>query len=294
VTFVRLAVLSAVLSASAHVTAQPEADHEDRGVEWKEHWPRFHPAEYAATGALIVGRIGGAFAGTRDKANWTAVNGFDDGLRGAFRLTSPGARHAADVVSDALFYALTFYPYVVDANAAWIGHDSNEVAWQMTLINTQSFAFTQVAVMLIKGAAGRERPHVRDCSAGDVECAGDDHSSSFMSGHTSMAFTGAGLICAHHANIPLYGGGIADDLTCVTAMTAATTTGILRVAADRHHASDVLAGAVLGVFSGWLLPNLLHYQFGAEPTDRPDAGVRASFSPLAGPSHIGLSLHGSF
>jgi hypothetical protein len=31
---------------------------------------------------------------------------------------------------------------------------------------------------------------------------------SFISGHTLMAFTGAGLICAHHSHLPLYGGGV--------------------------------------------------------------------------------------
>ncbi|HEV8549343.1 MAG TPA: phosphatase PAP2 family protein, partial [Polyangiaceae bacterium] len=125
--------------------------------------------------------------------------------------------------------------------------------------------------------------------------------SSFMSGHTTIAFTGAGLICAHHQHLPLYGGGAPDLLACIAALGAATTAGAMRVAADKHYATDVLLGMGVGLFAGYGLPNLLHYGAGNGqprsllPTFKSaSAGIDAVLAPAVGPSGGGLTLVGTF
>jgi len=53
----------------------------------------------------------------------------------------------------------------------------------------------------------------------DRDCADDvQRNQSFLSGHTAMSFTGAGLICVEHANLALYGGGSPGvEISCVRA-----------------------------------------------------------------------------
>ena len=69
---------------------------------------------------------------------------------------------------------------------------------------------------------------------------------SFPSGHASAAMVGAGLSCAHHTYLPLLGGGTADLAVCALGSAFGVVNGVARLAADRHYASDVVAGLVLG------------------------------------------------
>lgn len=89
----------------------------------------------------------------------------------------------------------------------------------------KSFATNAVVTYGLKKAVDKERPDHSD----------DD---SFPSGHTSIAFQGASFIHKRYGleySIPAYIG--------------ATFVGYSRVEADKHHTSDVLAGAALGVAS---------------------------------------------
>jgi membrane-associated phospholipid phosphatase len=66
-------------------------------------------------------------------------------------------------------------------------------------------------------AVGRARPSYADCKANpsfspDCDVPAAD---SFPSGHTNDAFTAAGLSCAHHSHLPIYGSRLADTLTCI-------------------------------------------------------------------------------
>jgi membrane-associated phospholipid phosphatase len=94
-----------------------------------------------------------------------------------------------------------------------------------------------------------------------------DLNSSFLSGHTTLAFASAGLMCAHHQNLALYGGGAADVLACLGALSAASAAGVLRVMSDNHYASDVLLGTGVGLLGGYGLPTLLHYRNGKSAED---------------------------
>jgi membrane-associated phospholipid phosphatase len=61
----------------------------------------------------------------------------------------------------------------------------------------------------------------------------------------------------------LLGGGASDAAVCVTATAMGLTSGVARIAADRHYVSDVIAGAVLGWGVGFAMPALLHYEWRA-------------------------------
>jgi hypothetical protein len=115
---------------------------------------------------------------------------------------------------------------------------------------------------VLKTAAHRERPD------------GSDRLS-FPSGHTSSAFALASVAQAHYGwklGVPSY--------------LAASAIGFSRISNDRHHLSDVLAGATLGVISGRTVARL---------NGQPKPGRQRAFSiaPATDPSGSGVGLQGS-
>src|SRR5262249_22472634 len=102
-----------------------------------------------------------------------------------------------------------------------------------------------------------------------------------------MSFTSAGLTCAHHTHLPLYGGGAVDIIACAVVLTAAAAEPVLRIAADHHYATDVTVGAVLGFASGYALPMALHYGRGA-------SAPAMAVVPWAGQNDWGLRLARAF
>ncbi len=226
-------------------------------LEWTHK--KFSTYEYIASGTMLAG-LGAATLLMKDEGpRWRGGVLMDDASRDfGLARTREGQVQAARV-SDYLLYSMIAWPYLDAAVAMGGGH--TQTAWQMSLINSQAFIATSLLTFVIKRSVRRERPYkTAYCAENptDPSCESGD-SSSFLSGHASTAFTGAGLVCAHHGAMPLYGNKYADIGACATALAAATVTGGLRIVADKHYASDVLAGAALGLASGWLVPKLLHY-----------------------------------
>jgi membrane-associated phospholipid phosphatase len=159
--------------------------------------------------------------------------------------------------------ALLAYPLAIDAVlVAGIGRKSPDVALQMGLIGMQSFLAAALLTDATKNLVARARPDAAECVQG-TEDACVQQNESFFSGHTAFAFTGAGLICAQHQALPLYGEGAWGAVACAASLLAASAVGTLRIVADRHYVSDVLSGAAVGLAAGYLLPNLMHYEFGS-------------------------------
>jgi membrane-associated phospholipid phosphatase len=259
-------------------------------------WPgrRLHAIDYLATGTLFAGAAIEMMLPSGEDPKSSGGVLFDDGVRDVMRLRDSGARQAAGTFSDIGLIALSVYPVVVDsALTALVYRRSPEVAWTMAIIDLQALSFTSLASGAIKRIVDRERPIATECREDpdhDPTCGTAGRHLSFLSGHTSMSFTAAGLICLHHSQLGLLGFA-GDTFSCVTSMTLATGVGVTRIAADKHYATDVLAGAGLGLVSGYLLPYLLYYLPGREPAAlRVGGGV---VSPVFGSSYVGAAYMGA-
>ncbi len=114
----------------------------------------------------------------------------------------------------------------------------------------EGFAVSKAMTMGLKYGVGRRRPDGSD-------------QRSFPSGHASGSFTIATVIAYRHG--PLVG---------LPALSAAAFTTVMRMAQQRHHLSDVVAGTALGIAVGRAAA-LVHA--GSDPTQR---GLR--FVPMPG------------
>ena len=254
-------------------------------LRWNPRWTRFTTAQYALAGTMAGGLLAtDQFLQARDQPRWRSDILLDGQARRAARRRQRADRQARlqhqRLPGDGA-RALS----VRDRHDVRRGglHGSYDVAYQMALISVQAVLVTKLVTGLTKDLVGRARPDSGRCEAGNELACGTE-TESFISGHTSGAFAGAGLICAHHQNLPLYGDNAAGTVACGLALGTATTVGTLRLVADRHHLSDVLAGAAVGLAAGYLLPNLTNYDFGASSGD--SGGV---FMPLAGEDTVGVT-----
>ena len=287
--------LAFVLHAGvAPCTARAE---EGPGVAWRSHWPKMHLIEYAVTGALTVGALTIAF--TAEPRSSGAQGGllYDHGTREVLRAESRAGRDRARTVGDVGYWAMMLYPFLDALVTPWIVHGSPEVAWQMFAMNVEAFSVAGLISIVTTRFIGRARPSQRECTRdSDYErfCESKDEFSSFVSGHAAIAAASAGLTCAHHLNQPLYGGGAFDILACGATTALALTTGIARIMNDRHWATDVTAGWLIGGLAGYGLPALLHYQ--RAPDERGSAGnfLQLRLLPLVAPATFGGTLIGRY
>ena len=117
---------------------------------------------------------------------------------------------------------------------------------------TEALLLSAAATELVKGVAGRDRPYVVPPDADEFSLmrgftgAGR---TSFPSGHTSAAFALAAVVDEEGAvNWP----HAARIVTPVT-YGLASLVGLSRIYKDRHWASDVAVGALLGEYSGLIV-----------------------------------------
>jgi membrane-associated phospholipid phosphatase len=229
-----------------------------------------------------------------DHASWEGNNVFDDALGDWLRARSYGGRHTALKVSDALVIMGTAFPFVVDLPIVMFIHRQPAVMWQILMMDLEAYAVAGLINNTLFHYAGRARPDRPRCNADpsyDPICGTVADNASFPSGHVLTIATAAGLTCVHHRYLPIYGSDVADTGSCVLMSVATGATAIARIVADRHYATDVLAGALIGFGSGYGLPWLLHYR--GRSTEDPAATIpRVALLPMTGPDVIGLSIAG--
>jgi len=117
----------------------------------------------------------------------------------------------------------------------------------------EATALTLSVNAFVKHVTHRSRPAAHFCESEKfvVPCPPDTRLS-FYSGHTSSAFVAAaaaGTIADFH-HLPH------RKWIWASGLTFATATGVLRVTADQHYATDVLTGMAAGTLAGWLIPKL--------------------------------------
>jgi len=226
---------------------------------------------------------------TRDQPRWSGGILFDDAARSALRVESPAARDRVRTLSDVTAFSALVWAVGVDSLLVPLARNSGSVAWQLTLIDAESFALSTLVTTTMYKTIARARPSYADCQRDpsfDPLCNGGA-TASFPSGHANIVFTAAGLSCAHHAHIALYGGGFADGLACGGTIALASTTAAFRVMGDRHYVSDVLVGAAIGFGTGFAVPMLLHYAV-------PSHGGAVTIAPMRGAATEGLVIAGVF
>jgi hypothetical protein len=269
-------------------------------VVWKDEWPRFSAWEGATTlGATAVSFVMELKVKDPSEANFNyELPLLDPGVRYLLRGRTNHVQDTFGLYSDLGFRMMAFFPYIVDSGIVALGiHHNPDVAAQMALIDLQALTLSGATQFLAARIVARQRPYVQDCNeAGKTftrDCGGTNDWKSFFSGHAAGAWTTAGLVCVHHQHIPLYGGGPVEAWACTWAMGVALATGLFRVVADAHYPSDVLMGAGIGWFYGYLMPKFMHYTPNglAAKTGAPVAVV-PSFTPI----HDGgmLSFGGRF
>lgn len=238
---------------------------------------RFGKLEYVTTGLLTAGTIY-LLVYSPEAPYWKGPNRLDEWVRRELRAKTKPGRHFADRASDVVVGALLAQPVLIDPILT-SARGSTDVAYQNWMISNESLALSLAAHSVAADIAGRERPFGRLCVGDEessLECTRSGRYRSFYSGHTTMAFTSAGLYCNAHAAFPIYGSRAADLAGCGVAMAAATTVGILRIVADRHYATDVLLGGAIGMASGLFVPWFIHYR----PTVTPPDHVASTQEPL--------------
>ena len=306
-----LATLSALLFVPWRAHAEPpsettlapaEAKNPRDRIDWR--WRRFQWWEYPLTAAALGGAVYLRFGAKPPSADWKGGVLVDDWVQDQTAIHSTGLRTAALRVTDVFFFGSMAYRLVDSAILPSLVWKNSDVAFQMSLIDLESFGF--VAITLWGGQAifGRERPLARRCgdpafAASEAGCppGSSEHNRSFYAGHPAVVLTAAGLTCTHHRHLPLYGGGAGDSAACGAMITAAIVTGVGRIVTEEHHVSDVMVGFVSGFVAGWILPELLHYR-GAKTmrlaSDRSAPAIRATIAPELGPRDLGLVLRGAF
>lgn len=233
----------------------------------------------------------------RGDGHWRGGILFDEGFRGAIRLSAIGDQEIARTISDLTLGATVLMAAGVDAALVPAVQEDGELVWRAELAHTLALGVTISAGEIVKRLIGRARPYEREC-ADDPDrhgCDAEDRFHSFYSLHSGVAFTSAGFSCAMHLERGLYGDLAADATSCGISLALAATTGLLRVVSDRHYLSDVLIGAALGFLVGYLMPLAMVPDVHRDPAIAPPPQTQQT--PIGGPAGaapIGISIGGSF
>lgn len=235
----------------------------DEDPRW-ERLPPLRTRDYVLVPVLGATMLTtGLVAGGSREPKWTGRNGFDDGARDALRAGTAGQRSFAGVTSDVTWIGLTLYPAAVESLVlAGLVHKKWDVAFRLFMLYGEAGLSAGIATVLSQGLVYRARPLAAECArdAGyDPMCETKQLSRSFFAGHAAASFNSAALACVNGAELPLYGSRAASIAACAGTMSLAATTALLRIVADKHWATDVIAGSATGLATGLLFPLLLHY-----------------------------------
>jgi membrane-associated phospholipid phosphatase len=284
-------VLSSSALADSSEPARATRPAFDAGdVRWRPSFRRVGWPEYVLVPALLLGALAAQGLARATEPRWSGPILLDRQVQHLLRADSAAGRQRADTISSVLVGVsatqLMFDAWLVAAGI----HQDPDVAWQMTVIDAETYGLSEFAVTVTKRLVARERPYAEHCdSGGGSDCNSSNRFLSFYSGHASSTSTYAGLTCAHHQKLALYGSFGADLGACLGSVSVAVATGVLRSVADKHWWSDVLVGHAVGFSAGYLLSWGLYYR-GIE-ADAEHASRNIWF-PIVGSGVWGLAWRG--
>lgn len=272
----------------AQTTARP-AEPAPARSGWRDSWPEFSWAEGATTVSAGVATGIIALQAPPSEPRWKGGILFDDAVRNSVRIQSASGRQHLRTVGDMPYYFAPLLPLIVDPLVvAWLVRDDPKLAYNLAFMGLEAFSYAGLLSFVSTRISVRERPDASECRRQHPDFAGcEPDTEAFWSGHTSIVAVSAGLVCAHHRYLGLWGSPLADASACVLATSGALVTAGSRLMADRHYASDVIVGMGVGMGIGYAVPILLHYS--------PDTlGLAVSVQPDALGDGASLNLAGSF
>lgn len=280
-----LLMLAMPRTSSAQVKSESDA-WQYRRFDWLD-------AGITAAGASTVFAATFIWSSNGD-VRWHGGVLFDDSVRQGLRARSRAGRDNARAIGDAVYIGGGLYPIVVDGFVVFAIRQKPSWGTQMLLIDLEAYALAGAFLTGSERVFARGRPSVKPCESDpDYEafCDDSDQASSMVSGHTGIVATSAGLLCAHHQYLELYGNPVADAGVCALGIGMAMTTGIARLVNDRHYATDVLAGLAVGAASGYVFPVLRFYR----PGGREHTSARTfTVVPRVTSQTVGLAAAGVF
>jgi membrane-associated phospholipid phosphatase len=262
---VALAAGLVVASAGARSAAEPApaaslAPESALDIDWRVHVP-----------IVVAGGLGWMASevllkdGEGDqRCSWCEGNAFDDGVRSKLRWSRP---ETAARLSDALVYGVA--PASAFGLTALAAVDAGRAAWwpEDAFVVLEATVLAADVAQLVKFQVDRARPYMRETAEAPEPPA--EHNLSFYSGHTSFAFS----LAVASGTVASMRGYRSAPAVWALGLGAAAATGWMRVAADRHYASDILTGALVGSAIGFVVPYVLHRRRPPKSRKRIEVGL---------------------
>lgn len=209
-------------------------------------------------GAVTAGAAGFALMAnwnTSDAASpWCGLNCSENNLNALDRSALTFKSSAAATASNATLWASMGLPVAVYLGEAFSDDDGGEFAGKLLLLG-ESIAVTSAVVEVMKYGFSRPRPVAYDGNASQADRMDPTAARSFPSGHTAMAFAAATAFATMSLSSddadewynPVVGSAL---------FSLAAATGCLRVFGGKHFWTDVGAGALVGIGTGYFVPRL--------------------------------------
>jgi membrane-associated phospholipid phosphatase len=197
-------------------------------------------------------------------------------------------RGLADTISDlAGFLVLPMTGVGLNALAAARESAGSNVREDMLLV-AEAWIVAEDVTQLTKFLFGRERPFVHALAPDQKLLTGQpsDNNLSFISGHTSGAFA----VAVASGTVATMRGYRLAPLVWSAGLPLAAVTGYLRIAADKHWLTDVIAGAVVGGLIGFALPYAFHGRTTEGSASEVSQGTAGAVSMRGGPAWTMVSM----
>jgi membrane-associated phospholipid phosphatase len=217
--------------------------------------PVLRPSYDLATDAAVTAIAGGATLGLMAlkpqlapaACRWCNPPGFDADVTRALAWRNTDAAGTASDVLVVVLGAGALGNALLDG----VRRDGAELGIANVLLITEATSIAMLVDTGVKYAAGRARPYAY---LGRQVTDPRDANLSFFSGHMTFAFA----VAASSATLLLSQHVPGAEWMSAAAFVAAGAVGYLRVAAEQHYLTDVLAGAAVGTVVGWAVPYLFH------------------------------------
>jgi membrane-associated phospholipid phosphatase len=230
-----------------------------------------------ASGVLVTALVLSRAA--PEACRWCESNGFDEGVRSALVAAYPREPGMlSDIAVAGVLPSFALGALLVPAYAA----ERYRHGVENLVIVATATGLTLGLALGLKAAVARERPaeHHGALSRSPAADRPSERYVSFYSSHTAAAFA----VASSATTVSYLRGYASAPYVAVVGGAFGVGVSVLRIAADMHWASDVLAGAAAGTLIGTAVPLLLHRR----------AESSLSLVPAVGRGFTGLHARGAF